>query len=296
MERANDKNFFAACDALKKRVPLRVSNLFEDPHQLGKKFETSACYFLQTGASIFLITPSHEMLSNLHFLSSSPASLANDLGALVQEAGFPHKARSSVIGREEMCSSIVPILEERGFATRKKLLRMRLGEPDEKILDAMRTLAGDYVKLASFARVEDAEEILALIKDEFDVVGDNIPELDEIRENISKNNVTVLRMDGTIAAMHYFRVDKGISHGYFDITRKDFRGGNGLFFALNIFEREYFKKMGIKINRSLGWREATKTRLVKSSKKTSSFPDGIVIYNMLRQAGAAPQAAQVAAP
>lgn len=281
MERANETNFFAACDALKHRAAPRVSNLFLDQREIQKKIHTSACYFLAAGDSLFFLAPSHEVLYSLYFLSKNPETLGADLPALMSGATLSRPIRSSVIGREDTCLPVVAALEKNGFTTRNKLLRMLLRRPEEKVVEAMRLLAADYLDLASFAREEDAEEIRDLIHEEFDVIENNIPDLEEIRETIRNNNVTVIRMDGTIAAMHYFHVEKGISHGYFDITRKSFRGGSGLMFALNIFESEYFQKTGIHINRSYGWRDASKTRLIKSSRKTDALHDGIVIYNLL---------------
>lgn len=281
MERANEKNFFAACDALKQQTALRVSNLFLDNRQICKKIENSECYFLRGAESLFFLVPSHEVMHSLYFLSASPEALAADLPALLNGADPDRPIRTSVIGREEMCKSVVAALEQNGFTARNTLLRMLIPWPTGKILEGMRLLAADYLGMATFAREEDAEAVRDLIHEEFDIIKNNIPDLDEIRENIKNNNVTIIRMNGVIAAMHYFYLENGILHGYFDITRKSFRGGNGLMFALNIFELEYFKREGIKINRYYGWRDASKTRLIKSSSKTKAVHDGIVIHNLL---------------
>ncbi len=281
VERANDKNFFAACDALKQKTPFRVSNLFLDNRQVCKKIENSECFFLQSGQSLFLLTPSHGVMHTLYFLSASPEALTADLPALLAGRNPGCPIRTSVIGREERCRPVVAALEKNGFTTRNTLLRMLIPWPTGKILEGMRLLAADYLEMATFAREQDAEAVRDLIHEEFDIVKNNIPELDEIKETINKNNVTIIRMDGVIAAMHYFHLENGILHGYFDITRKSFRGGNGLMFALNIFELDYFKREGIKINRYYGWRDASKTRLIKSSSKTKAVHDGIAIHNLL---------------
>ncbi len=283
MIRADRINFFAACDALKKDYACHTGNLFLNSAELASKFENESCHFHRGDKSIFLLLPSHGDMQSLHFLTAGPDALASDLPAFLRQAFPLPDLKTSIIGPEDLCDSIYPVMEANGFVTIKKLISMRLAKPQEKIIAAMRVLADNYIEFASFAEENDAEEILDILCEEFDIVGDNIPRVEEIRENIKRKNVTIIRMNGKIATLHYFQVEKGIAHGYFDMTRKEFRGGNGLIFALNIFEHEYFKKAGIRINRSYGWREEIKTRLVKSSSRSSSFPDGIVIYNMLHK-------------
>lgn len=284
MELMSADNFFSSYDSLKASEQCRVGNIFQSSDELLDIVNHCNCRFLRTGKSIFLLVPVHENLDELFFISANPESFASDIPVLFSHFTDFASIKASIIGKEETVGELVGILANNGFVTVKKLLRIRLGLPNSKIVASMRMLAEEYVPYAAFAEEKDAEEILDIILEEFDLVGDNVPNLDGIRKNIRKKNVTVLRIDGTIASVHYFRVEKGISHGYFDITRKGFRGGNGFIFALNIFEIDYFKKMNIKITRSYGWRDAAKTRLVKSSAKTNAFPDGVVIYNMLRRA------------
>lgn len=283
MELMSADKFFSALDALKASEQCRVGNIFQSSDDLSDIVNRGNCRFLKTGKSIFLLVPIHDNLKELFFLSANRESFASDIPVLFSR--FPDTAsiKASIIGKEETGSDLAGILADNGFSVVKKLLRIRLGAPDPKIMKSMRILAEEYLPYAEFAEEKDAEEILDIIMEEFDLVGDNVPSLEEIRKNIRKKNVTILRIDGTIASVHYFRVEKGIAHGYFDITRKKFRGGNGFIFALNIFEYDYFQKMNIKITRSYGWRDASKTRLVKSSSKTNAFPDGVVIYNMIRK-------------
>lgn len=281
MELVNEVNFFAACDDLKKNYHCKISNIFMDSHELRRKFSNKVCNFHMAEKSIFLLVPAQGDMQGMFFISADPDSFAIDLPSFMAQARQFTSIKTSLIGKENTCQPILTSLENNKFTTIKKLLRMRLGIPDDKMISAMRLLADNYRDMASFADENDAEEILSIICEEFDIVGDNIPDIDEVRENIRKKNVTIIKMDNKIATLHYFHVENGIAHGYFDITRKEFRGGNGLIFALNLFEHDYFKSCNIKINRSYGWRDATKTRLVKSSSKTSSFPDGIVLYNML---------------
>lgn len=281
MKQANETNFFAAYDDLKKNYHCKSHNIFMDSKELGRKISSQICHFHETPRSVFLLCPSHGDMQEMYFVSADPKSFSVDLPYFMSYVDQFSSVKISVIGKDDSCMPIVSALKDNGFAIVKKLLRMRLGAPDDKFISAMRLLASDYINMASFACEDDADEILSIICEEFDIVGDNIPSLNEIRENISKRNVTVVRINNVIASVHYFMVENGISHGYFDITRKEFRGGNGLFFALNLFEHDYFKSNNIKINRSYGWRDAAKTRLVKSSNKTSSFPDGVVIYNMI---------------
>ena len=252
MEKVNEVKFFAAYDNLKKNYHCKISNIFMDSHELRRKLSNQACHFHMAEKSIFLLLPSHGDMQVMFFISADPASFAIDLRSFMVQARQFQSIKTSLIGKENTCQPILASLEDNNFATIKKLLRMRLGIPDDKIISAMRLLADNYRDMASFADDKDAEEILSIICEEFDIVGDNIPDIDEIRENIRKKNVTIIRIDNKIATLHYFHVENGIAHGYFDITRKEFRGGNGLIFALNLFEHDYFKSCNIKISRSYG--------------------------------------------
>lgn len=284
MERANDKNFFAACDALKQKTPLRVSNLFLDNRQICKKIANNACYFLQSGASLFFLVPFHGVMYNLYFLSATPEALASDLSSLMQEFNFSSPLCTSVIGRKEQCAPILSALGANGFMEQNILLRTVCKKPEEKILKAMRLLAADHLEAVSFAKEEDAEELLGLLCEEFDIVENNIPDLGEIKEDIRNNRIVVIREGHIIAAMHYFDVENGISHSYFDVVRKEFRGGNGMIFALYIFKLDYFKREGAKINRFLAWRDTSRPRLIKNAGKSNERPDGIVIHHLLHPA------------
>lgn len=284
MERANDKNFFAACDDLKQKAPLRVSNLFLDNRQVRRKIADSECYFLQSGRSLFLLVPFHGVMYNLYFLSATPEALASDLSSLMQEFDFSCPICTSVIGREEQCAPILGAFAANGFVEKNTLMRMLSKKPEEKILAGMRLLAADSLERVSFAKEEDAEELLELLCEEFDIVENNIPDLGEIKEDIRNNRIVVIREGNIIAAMHYFDVENGISHSYFDVVRKEFRGGNGMIFALYIFKLDHFKREGAKINRFLAWRDTSRPRLIKNAGKTNECPDGIVIHNLLHPA------------
>lgn len=281
MERVNETNFFAACDDLKKKYHCKINNIFMNSQELSRKFANQICHFHRANSSVFLLLPSHGDMQAMYFISVDPETFAKDLPSFISQAEQFSSIRTSVIGKEETCKSIIQPLENKRFVIIKKLLRMRNGASSDKIFSAMRILAANYIDNTQFAEYRDAEEILSLLCEEFSIVGDNIPTLEEIKDNIEKRNVAIVRINDKIGAIHYFHVEKGIAHGYFEVTRKEFRGGDGLLFSLYIFEHDYFKRMGTKINRSYGWREATKTRLVKSSSQLNSFHDGVVIYNML---------------
>lgn len=152
----------------------------------------------------------------------------------------------------------------------------------EKVMDAMRSFSNEYMNCISFAEIGDAEEILEILKENFDLVGDNIPELFSIRQNISKRQVLVLRQDQRIASLLYFTIKNNIFHGLYDVTRKEYRGSAGLFLANSVFRYEYFKSHGIKFKRFLGWRDSGNKKLMKYAETRSpERPDGVVIYNML---------------
>lgn len=281
MQHATFERFSAAHDALKARTRCTITNLFLDSRTLRALLTEKRCLTHVEEGALFLLIPYHETYYDCLYLAADGSALADGLGLLVEAYHEPLALRGSCVGREPQAGEAAELFRRQGFVLTKKLLRMQLRRAPEKMLTAMRSYADEYRECMSFANPEDAEEILALLKEEFDLVADNLPELDAIRENILRGQVAVLRRDGKIASLHYFSLVRNTLHSLYDVTRKEYRR-EGFFMALATFVDEYFTKQGKKNVRALGWRDATRQKLVKHAKKSNQPPDGIVIYNMLR--------------
>ena len=283
MEKANIEEYGKSWHELKLSGPCRASNCFLDANELEKLLEQKDCLSHKTDSSLFLFVPYHNSYYDCIYLSKDNTRLLEDIAEIKKIWPELLPIRLSIIGKGASVSQLSEDAEKLGFKLLKKLIRFQIEKAPEKIMAAMEVLGLDYLPYADFARPEDAEEILNLISSEFELVSENLPELEAIRANIDKKQVTVLRMDNKIAALHYFMIEHNICHGYYDVVRKEYRDRGGLFFGISMFERQYFKNAGIRISRTYGWRDAAAERLVKSSRKTNAREDGVAIYNHLWQ-------------
>ena len=277
----NAASYFSAFDALKREHLLPCTNLFLNSKELENIFRQNQCFFHRAAASIFLIIPFHPGICKFYYSSKSARHLLEDLPPFLKDYSLGASLAASVIGKGQEQQAQTDALTANGFSPVKKLLRMRLEAPPPRVLAAMRSLAAEYLDSVSFASLDDAEEIHSILVREFDLVGDNVPTLQELEENIRHKNVSVVKMNGIIAAVHYFSFGAGVKHGYFDVTLEQFRKKSGLLFALNIFEDKYFQARQMKIRRSYGWRQAGDKRLLKNSALINSSPDGVVIDNLI---------------
>lgn len=279
MQHATLTNYFSAHDALKAYCRCKFSNIFLDSATLEKLLAEKTCFLHMTDGALFLFIPMHELFYDCLYIAADEILLDEGLKTICAEQELALDIRVSIIGKEPGAGVQAELFQRHGFSLSKKLLRTRLEEVPKKIVDAMRPFAEEYRGCASFAVQEDAEEISALLKENFDPVGDNLPELAAIRENIARQQVAVLRQDGRIAALHYFQRQHNTLHALYDVTRKEYRR-KGLFMALAMFMHEYFMASK-KCTRALGWRDATQERLVRYAKKSNQNHDGVCIYNLL---------------
>ena len=281
MQAATFEDFSVAYDALKTNARGTVSNIFLNRYNLCELTESKHCLQYVTENSIFLLIPTHDIYYDLLYISKDKESMSTSLAKLLSEYRSALPMRCSIVGKEPLAGELSQLFEKKGFRLIKKLLRMRLAEPETKILEAMRPYAEEYRGQISFAHEKDAEEILSILLDNFDPAGDNLPELQSIREHIASKNIAVLKKDGKIVSLHYFSVQNSTLHALYDVTRKEYRGGNGFFMALAVFVHDYFLAQGKRHTRLLGWRDAARQKLLKHARKSNQIPDGVVIYNML---------------
>lgn len=281
MQYATPEQFFTAYDNLKAQCRCKYSNIFLDSQALQGTILRKKCFFYQCENSIFILIPYHNSYYDCLFMAKDDEALTSGFASLQRQYFEALPVRCSIIGKEPLAGSIANKLEEVNFKLTKKLLRMQTEGAKPKVLAAMRLFAEEYRDKMFFAEEKDAKEILEILKDNFDVIADNLPEYEAIVENIAKKQVAVLRQDNRIASLDYFVIQNSAFHGIYNVTRKEYRGGNGFFMALSTFVNEHAQSLGLRYARSHGWIDATNMSLVSHAHKTNKNFDGIVIYNML---------------
>lgn len=286
MTTATIEQYVNAYDTIKSNADSRLcSNLFLSLPQLVELFNKKDCLFVRSKSAMFILEPRHNSYYNIFFVCANTDSLGLQIRELQAKYTLNKPLSVSLAGKEPETGQICEIFKSCDFRVIKKLLRMRLNRVDEKIINAMRSFGEDYNKYLEFAKPGDEQEIYDILASEFDPVGDQLPELVEIRERIDQENIAVIRKNGRILALQYFHLYPGILHSLYDVTLKEYRGSDGLFFALAIFVMEYLKAKNITSYRSLGWRDASRIKLLKHSKKSNQGWDGVVLYNMVWEPG-----------
>lgn len=281
MQHATFEDFSNMHDALKTRCRCSLGNLFLDRHALHELLEKKTCLLHAEDHSLFLLVPMHGAYHDCFYMAKDADALESGMTTALAQYQEALPIRASVVGKEEESDAVAALLQRQGFALIKKLLRFRLPQAKENILEAMRPYAEEYKEYLSFATKEDAEEALEILRENFDLMGDNIPELEDIQKHIAKGQVAVLRQGGRIASLQYFSIQHGTFHSLYDVTRKEYRGGNGFFLGLAYFIHTHLLAQGRQYQRVLGWRDAAKQKLVKHAKKSNQHLDGIVIHNLL---------------
>lgn len=182
------------------------------------------------------------------------------------------------------------ILLDNGFFVSKKIARFINSETRTKKSnldsDYMLSLVPDHLRQAEYAKKEDAKEILECMFKEFDPIGDAIPELNEIEDNIMKRQVVVVRdnsvtlptnTQGKIVSFTYFNVINSIYYGLFDYSDKNYRQ-YFVFFSIQNF-MDHIKREK-KLTRSYGWRDLNNKRTTKYALKKKDEADGVVVCNL----------------
>ncbi|MCH5277957.1 MAG: hypothetical protein J1E80_09035 [Desulfovibrionaceae bacterium] len=271
--------FSAAHDALKARTRCGLTNLFQDSRDLRDLLDAKPCLLHEADKALFLLIPYHETYYDCLYLAADGGALADGLRQLLAAYHGPLALRGSCVGKEPQAGEAAELFRQQGFRLTKKLMRTQLEAAPEKILNAMRPYADEYRDAMSFARPDDAEEIFALLREEFDIVADNLPELSAIREHIRQGKIAVLRWNNTIASLRYFHVHKNTIHNLYDLTRREYRR-EGFFMALAFFVYEHIRKEK-KALRAFGWRDISREKLVKYARESNQICDGVFIYHML---------------
>lgn len=281
MQSSKFQDYIAACDTLKARHRCKLSNIFLDNYGLHQKLTQKDCQLHATSGALFLLIPYH---SNAYYdclyLAADADRLNEGLESLLGNIHLDQDIRASIVAKEPMAGGLAGMFQHQGFELTKKLIRTQSTQAAPARLKAMGMFAEEYQDCMSFAILQDAEEILEILKENFDLVADNIPELEAIRENILQKQVVVLRQDGKIASLRYFRFINNTYHGLYEVTREEYRNG-AFYMALMFFAFEHFEALGKQNVRSLGWVDASREKLWKHYQKIDRFADGVVIYNML---------------
>lgn len=255
-----------------------IHNIFQDANELANSMRERECMLYKGEKSMFLLVPKHNLFYEILYLSANPDTLKKDLASFMDNYNLPLALRASLIGREQPTESIASLFLDCGFILGRKIARMRNYSDEKDIRDLIALLCEDEICEVGFAVPGEESRILEILAAEFDPRADNLPELPEIRDNIERRQVIVIRVEGRIIALHYFTMRNNICYGWYDVIEKNYRQKH-LYLHMMLFQYDYWKDK--EALRSYSWRDVNNKRLMALAKQSNQVPDGVYIYNML---------------
>jgi hypothetical protein len=276
MRLATINDFIDCADTLKGKYRRPLSNIFLSADKLRQLFETRHCLLHSLEASLFLLIPYHDSYYDFLYVSVNKDSLRNDLKNFLSVYDGAFTLRASITGKEPSTGEIATVFDESGFVLCKRLARMRVDSESPLVKQLLKDQREEQV---DYACIDEAKEISEMLFEEFDLLGDNIPELSAIIKNIEARQVFVIKRDERIGAIYYIRIHNGQYFGIYEITRKEYRD-EFLSLKFSDFLYHHFQRLPIRPTRFYGWRDTANKRLMEFSRLLHQIPDGVFIYNM----------------
>lgn len=270
--------FFQHLDRLKSCSRI-IHNIFLNGHELLELGANPASRFAEFPDSAFALTRKHDQWDDILFAARDLNGLQAGVNSLVEHLISP--AKVSIIASEQAGQEMADIFAQAGFRLGRKIARMRNMEDMKELEKKIRENSdgNDDNWDVDFARPGEERQILDLLLTSFDSRADNIPQLEEIRDNILKRQVFVIRDGQKLVACHYFTKNNNMAYGWYDITAREYRK-KFLYFHMLKFQYKFWKNEP-QIKRSYSWRDCNNRRIMALAKQSSQLPDGVYIYNMI---------------
>lgn len=282
MSFCNTERFFHKLDELKATSRI-THNLFLDGHELKNMASLPATRLIPAPDSVFLLNRKHGQWDDILFATKDLSSLQKDLGSLIPHLTSP--AKVSIIGAEQAGQAIADIFSSAGFSLGRKIARMRNHEDMQELKKKIETSEEEQEREkeagweVDFAMEGEEAQVLELLQSAFDLRADNLPQLEEIRDNIERKQVFVIRDQDKLVACHYFTKKNNMAFGWYDITAREYRK-KFLYFYMLKFQYKFWENEP-KVKRSYSWRDCNNKRIMALAAQSSQFPDGVYIYNMI---------------
>lgn len=283
IERCTYKEFEVSLENLASEGKLQRSNQVVDLEIIKKAINNKCCLLSIMQGSVVLMVPEFSFY-NLYLFFYNLESLRSNLQFIKNHCSTSlpcNFLKISLCGKELVEQDpLFSMISAEGFLVRKKIARF-IPNRDKKLINRefLNSLVPEQYRNVEYSVESDAEEILELLRTEFDDIGDSIPEIEEIRENIRKQQVVCVKYNGMIISFHYFKIVNNIYFGLFDYARPEFRK-NFVFCAIQFFcaQDEFLNKH--KFKRLYGWRDVLNKRTTSFAIKNGDIRDGVFVWNM----------------
>lgn len=272
-------------DDWRRRTPSHIHNFGPDKHDYLHQSRTP--YIEHGEGALFLLVPRHDFHEIIFFVKTIdqlPGALTN----LIQKLGAEKQYRITLNYKQpdpENENDLIRACFQAGFIRAKRTTRIRVNQNQtgrQKRRQQLLSLTAHIPFTPEWACPGDEQKILNLLQEEFDPCADNLPELDEIRQNIEKQQVAIIRHEGNIIAAHYFTIKNQIYYSWYDITQKAWRG-DFLFLKIELFINDYLEQHNIRLTRSHGWRDVTNKRFQREDRVWKTIWENIFTDHLVWQ-------------
>jgi len=270
MEKMNYADYVSVIDKLKQQHKRTETNNFVLADKFKELLEVGNCWGIATSGCVFVAVPRHDTFYQLYYHAVGSDDIAEGLHLIDEQYGEELPLSCTVIGKERYVEEIVPVFLNAGYKLRKKIRRYNIVYVQK---------AKTWETTARFACNEDAEEIFELLTNNFDIYSEQIPSVDEIRQNAEKEQIVVVRCDNKIATLSYFEIHNKTLHRIFDYTRPEYRKSL-IYLGIEPFLERVFEEKNIKINRSYGWRDMENKKLNRISEMFNNIAEDVVLYTV----------------
>lgn len=223
----------ALIQGVKSRGGSLITNLFADPDKLSYWIDKKMMFFKQTEAGVLLFRRS----SSFYHLYYHTTSL-NDLQSLLNHSLPTERLVIDILGKSQSLDNLLRILKEAGFNIHKQLDRyVRINTGQSQYYEE--------VEAVTLAETNDAANIAHLLKENFDKLSEQVPDLSEVDEMVKEKKVLVIKNKGVINGflIRTFIGQSTILNNF--LVDKQYRGekvGSKLL-KHYIFESRSFKRM-----------------------------------------------------
>jgi len=281
VEKATFDNYTEAIVGIKHRFGKLITNCLITTEKMQILNEKGNCALFTSDTCAFFAVPEHDMLYRLYFHSADNKHLSSGLSIIGKEFSSNKPLVCSITGTTEYAQSFIPTFKDNGFTLRRRMRRFVYIKSEKNDFSGYK---GE--SRATFAKASDTDEIYNMLVCYFDVYTQAIPELASIKENAEKDQISVIKKDGKIAALLYYEVHGSSLYNIFEVVDESFRG-ELINIELMAHRDEHIKIKGYNIKLQYGWRDMDNDKLIKlgefHAKRWGTRPGDTVIYTFFRE-------------
>lgn len=247
-----------------------ISNAFWNVTQINEFFSNPDIIKVESSSAIVFFTKQEDFYK-CHFYSNSLVELERAIIKGLKMIEENEKVVIEMVSNNVLDKELALFFRRMGFTGHSTYKRMYCNE----FLNFEDYQYNNEVQLAT---QNDIEEIYQLLHENFDIIGDYLPDLDEISKRILSNQITCIKMNSDLAGLSIFE-DRGTSMIYLRaiFIKPEFRG-------LKIGQDLIIHKMNQNKNKRFTlWVREDNDAALRMYKKLNFIEDGLKNYIFVKK-------------